>query len=158
LLPTKRGFTSSRDCSKAARYGGLKPLDKKGKCMCERDYRDFKKRKLSGSTDGRGIKVTATASPGTLIHTSLSNIAANEWDEVWLRAVNTSGSSVKLTIEWGGTTAPDDQVEITIPAESGFTEIIPGHVLQNGAQVRAFAATADVIVLHGFVNRYEITQ
>jgi hypothetical protein len=49
-------------------------------------------------------------------------------------------------------------VEITIPAESGFTEVIPGHVLQNGANVRAFAATADVIILHGFVNRYDNTQ
>jgi len=124
--------------------------------MRERDYRDFKKRKLSASTDGRGILVAATASPGTLIHTALGNVAASEWDEVWIRVVNTSGSPVKLTIEWGGTTAPDDQVEITIPAESGFTEVIPGHVLQNGANVRAFAATANVIALHGFVNRYEL--
>jgi hypothetical protein len=124
----------------------------------EHDYRDFKKRKLSASVDGRGIKVSATSSPGTLIHTALSNVAANEWDEVWIKAVNTSGSAVKLTIEWGGTTAPDDQVEVTIPAESGFTEVIPGHILQNGALVKAFAATADVIVLHGFVNRYQITQ
>src|SRR5574341_1259256 len=124
----------------------------------EHDYRDFKKRKLSASTDGRGIKVAATASPGTLIHTALSNVAANEWDEVWIRAINTSGSAVKLTIEWGGTGSPDDQVEITIQPESGFTEVIPGHVLQNGVEVRAFAATANVIVLHGFVNRYETTN
>jgi hypothetical protein len=127
--------------------------------MCkEHDFRDYKKRKLSGSADGRGIKVAATGSPGTLIHTALSNVAANEWDEVWIKAVNTSGSAVKLTIQWGGTTDPDDLVEVTIPAESGFTEVIPGHVLQNGKEVRAFAATANVIVLHGFVNRYEMTQ
>jgi hypothetical protein len=126
--------------------------------MWERDYRDFKKRKLSASTDGRGIKVAATASPGTLIHTALASVAGNEWDEVWVKAVNTSGSPVKLTLEWGGVGNPDDQVEITIPAESGFSEVIPGHILQNGADVRAFAATANVIVLHGFVNRFEITQ
>lgn len=126
--------------------------------MWQRDYRDFKKRKLSASTDGRGIKVAATATPGTLIHTALANVAAIEWDEVWLKAVNTSGSPVKLTIEWGGVTSPDDLVEVTIPAESGFTEVIPGHVLQNAKEVRAFAATADVIVIHGFVNRYEDTQ
>jgi hypothetical protein len=126
--------------------------------MYQRDYRDYKKRKLSGSTDGRGIKVAATSSPGTLIHTALSNIAANEWDEIWIKAVNTSGSPVKLTIEWGGTTSPDDLVEVTIPAEDGFTEVIPGHVLNNAKEVRAFAATADVIVLHGYVNRYEQTQ
>ncbi len=127
--------------------------------MCkEHEYRDYRKRKLSGSTDGRGIKVAASSTPGTLIHTALSNIAANEWDEIWVRAVNTSGSPVKLTIEWGGTTSPDDLVEVTIPAEEGFTEVIPGHVLNNAQEVRAFAATADVIVLHGFVHRYENTQ
>ncbi|MBL8162624.1 MAG: hypothetical protein JNJ61_11610 [Anaerolineae bacterium] len=126
--------------------------------MYQRDYRDFKKRKLSASDSGRGIKVAATATPGTLVHTALSNVAANEWDEVWIRAINTSGSPVKLTIEWGGTGNPDDQVEITIPAESGFTEVIAGHVLQNAKEVRAFAATANVIVLHGFVNRFEQTQ
>jgi hypothetical protein len=84
-------------------------------------------------------------------------VAANEWDEVWLRVVNTSGAAAKLTIEWGGTTAPDDLIEITIPAESGFTEVIPGHVLQNAKEVRAFAASADVLVVHGYVNRYENT-
>jgi hypothetical protein len=126
-------------------------------CQQEHDYRDYKKRKLSGSTDGRGIKVAATASPGTLVHTALGSIAANEWDEVFLRVVNTSASAVKLTVEWGGTTA-DDQVEISIPAESGFTEVIPGHVLQNAAEVRTFAATANVLIVHGFVNRFEQTQ
>lgn len=126
--------------------------------MCpERDYRDYKKRKLSASADGRGVKVGATTSPGTLIHTALSNIAANEWDEVWIRATNTSGSSVKLTIEWGDTST-DDQIEITVPGEGGFTEVIPGHVLQNAKEVRAFAATANVVILHGFVNRFEHTQ
>jgi hypothetical protein len=123
--------------------------------MYTRDYRDFKKRKLSASVDGRGIKVAASATPGTLIHMALSNVAGNEWDEVWLRAINTSASAVKLTVQWGGTTDPDDSVEITIPAESGFTEVIPGHVLQNAKEVRAFAATANVIVIHGFVNRFE---
>lgn len=126
--------------------------------MDDRDYRDYKKRKLSASADGRGIKVVATASPGTLIHDALNSVAANEWDEIWLRAVNTSDTAVKLTLEWGGTTAPDDQVEITIPGEDGFHDVVRGHVLQNAKQVRAFAATANVIVLHGFVNRYEQTQ
>ena len=121
----------------------------------QRDYRDYKRRQLSGSSDGRGIKVGASSTPGTLIHTALNSVAANEWDEIVVRAVNSSASSVKLTIEWGGTTAPDDLVEITIPAERGFTEVIPGHVLQNGKAVRAFADTADVIILHGYVNRYQ---
>jgi hypothetical protein len=36
--------------------------------------------------------------------------------------------------------------------------VVSGHVLQNAQDIRAFAATADVIVLHGYVNRYEQTQ
>jgi hypothetical protein len=123
----------------------------------QRDYRDYKKRKLSGSIDGRGIKVAATASAGTQIHTALTSVSANEWDEVWIRAINTSTSAVKLTLEWGGTAAPDDQIEKSIPGESGLIEVIPGHVLQNGAVVRAFADTANVIVIHGYVNRFEQT-
>lgn len=120
-----------------------------------RDYRDYQKRKLSGSADGKGIVVAADSSPGTVIHRALSSVAANEWDEIFIQAVNTSSSAVKLTVEWGGTDSPADHIEVTIPAESGFTQVIPGHVLQNGAIVRALAATADVIVLHGYVNRYQ---
>jgi len=125
--------------------------------MCERDFRDYKKRQLSQSDKGRGIKVAATASSGTLIHTATSSVAANEWDEVWLKVINTSSSAVKLTIQWGGTTSPDDDVEITIQPESGFADVINGLVLNNQAEVRAFAATANVLVIHGFVNRYELT-
>lgn len=120
-----------------------------------RDYRDYKKRKLSASQDGRGIKVGATASPGTLIHQASAQVALNEWDEIWLSVVNTSSSAVKLTIEWGGTSSPNDHIEQTIPPESGLVEVIPGHVLQNGREVRVFAATADVLVVHGFVHLYD---
>lgn len=121
-----------------------------------RDYRDYKRRNLSASQDGRGIAVAATGSPGTLIHTATVSVAANEWDSIWLRAVNTSGTAAKLTVEWGGTDA-GDQVEITIPAESGFVEVIPGHILHNGVEVRAFADSANAVVIHGYVNRYEYT-
>ncbi len=68
-----------------------------------RDYRDYQKSKLSSSTDGRGIKVAAISSPGTPVHTALSSVAANEWDEIFIDAVNTSATPVKLTVEWGGT-------------------------------------------------------
>jgi hypothetical protein len=62
----------------------------------------FTKEKLSGSTDGRAIKVAATATAGTLIHEG--SATATTYDEIWLYAINTSASAVKLTIEWGGTT------------------------------------------------------
>lgn len=107
------------------------------------------KTKLSGSTDGRGVKVAATASSGTTIHAA----HATALDEVWLWAVNSDTTAKKLTMQLGGTTDPDDSIEVTIPGESGLVLVIPGLVLTNSAVVRAFCATANVVVLHGFVNR-----
>jgi hypothetical protein len=78
----------------------------------------FSKIVLSGSTDGRMIKVAATATAGTTIHTG--SATATTFDEIWLYAVNSDTSSLKLTIEWGGVTAPDDLIEFTVPAESGL--------------------------------------
>lgn len=103
---------------------------------------------------GLGVKVAATATAGTAIHTA--STVSTTIDEIWLYAVNTSTTSVKLTIEWGEATAPDGNIEVTILPEAGLVTVIPGFLLQGNATarvVRAFAATANVIVLHGFVNR-----
>ena len=96
--------------------------------------------------------MAATATAGTLIHTAVAGTTANTFDEIWLWAVNSDTTARKLTIEFGGTTAPDDLIEVTIPPESGLFQIVPGLVLQNGAVVRAFAATANVVMIHGFAN------
>jgi hypothetical protein len=112
----------------------------------------FSKRLLSGSTNGKGIKVVQTATAGTLIHTAVAGTFA--FDEVWLYAHNTSASAVKLTLEWGGTTSPDDHIEITIGADgTGLILVAPGIILQNGLVVRAFAGTANVLNIFGYVNR-----
>lgn len=114
----------------------------------------FSKEKLSGSTDGRMIKVAATATAGTTIHTGSST--ATTYDEVWLYAVNSDTTARKLTIEWGGTTSPDDLIEFTVPSESGLYLIVPGLVIKGNATalvVRAFCATANVVNIAGFVNR-----
>ena len=114
----------------------------------------FSKTILSGSTDGRGIKVAATATAGTTVHTGSST--ATTLDEIWLYAVNTSASAVKLTVEWGGVSSPDDHIEYTVPAENGLCLITSGLLIKGNATpliVRAFAATTNVIVVHGYVNR-----
>ena len=106
---------------------------------------------------GLGIKVAATATAGTAIHTA--STTATTIDEIWLYAVNTSTSSVKLTIEWGEATAPDGNIELTVLPEAGLVTVIPGLVLQGNATakvVRAFAASANVVVVHGFVNRITV--
>jgi len=110
----------------------------------------FSKLPLSGSTNGKGVQVTASATPGTTIHTAVSG--TEDFDEVWMYAVNASASPVKLTVEYGGT-AGADNIEITIPGESGLILVIPGLFLNNAQVVTAFAATTNVITLHGYINR-----
>lgn len=112
----------------------------------------FNKAPLSGSTNGRGIKVVQTASTGTTIHTAVSGTTANTFDEIWLWAVNSDTTARKLTIEFGGTTSPDDLIEQTIPPESGLFLVVPGLVLDNAKVVTAFCATANVVMIHGYVN------
>lgn len=114
----------------------------------------FSKLVLSGSTDGRAIKVAATGTPGTTIHTGSATAATI--DEIWLYATNTDTTARKLTIEWGGVSSPDDLIELTIPAESGLTLVAPGLLIKGNATplvVRAFCASANVVTIHGYVNR-----
>ena len=110
----------------------------------------FSKVKLSGSTDGKAIKVVQTATAGTTIHTAHSTAL----DEIWLYAHNSSAATVKLTLEWGEAAAPDGNIEINIGAEgTGLVLVSPGLLLTNSLVVKAFAATANVITLTGYVNR-----
>lgn len=114
----------------------------------------FSKIALSGSTDGKLIKVVQTATAGTTIHTGSST--ASTFDEVWLYAVNSDTTDRKLTIEWGGTSSPDDLIEQTITAESGLILVVAGLVIKGNATplvVRAFAASANVVMIGGYVNR-----
>ena len=115
----------------------------------------FSKVLLSGSTNGKAVKVAATATAGTTIHAT--GISATILDEIWIYAVNSSASSVKLTIEWGEATAPDGNIEVTVLPEAGLVTIIPGLVLSGSGSVattvKAFAGTTNVIMLSGYVNR-----
>ena len=197
----------------------------------------FSKQILSGSTDGKAIKVAQTASSGTLIHTGSTSTSVI--DEVWLYAtlnnpasaaltvsnkaltsnvatittsaahglfvgdtvkitgVDTtfngtwtittvptsttftyarttanvtsaaaSGSvypaasaasqNVRLTIQWGGTTAVDDDITYTMTNQNGLYLIVAGLILKGNATaltVRAYADVANVVTLSGYVNR-----
>jgi hypothetical protein len=112
----------------------------------------FSKQLLSGSTNGKAIKVAATATAGTTIHTAVSGTAS--LDEVWLYAHNSSAGTVKLTLEWGEATAPDGNIEINIGAEgTGLVLVSPGLLLQNSLVIKAFAATTNVVTITGYVNR-----
>jgi hypothetical protein len=59
---------------------------------------------------------------------------------------------VELTIEYGGATAPDQNIKVTLASKSGLIPILPGLILQNGKVVKAFAGTANVVTVVGFCN------
>jgi hypothetical protein len=115
----------------------------------------YSKQLLSGSTQGKAIKVVATASTGTTIHAT--GTSATIEDEIWLYAYNSSASSVVLTLQYGGTTAVDNDIQLTIPATSGLTLVVPGLILTGTGSaantVYAYAGTANVITINGYVNR-----
>lgn len=110
---------------------------------------------LSGSTDGQGIKVAATETPGTLIHTA----DATALDFLGLEVVNTTAAEVTLTLEWGGVATPDNLISYTIPAKgtagSDGTFLISSgrRYLTNSKVLRAFASAANALVIYGSIDR-----
>lgn len=104
--------------------------------------------KLSGSTNGRGIKVTQTATLGDTVHTA----DAAALDEVWLWAYNSHSAAVVLTIERGGVSDPDDHFPTSIPPGVSMM-VCPGLLVTGSVVVTAFADQANKVSVHGFVNR-----
>ena len=115
----------------------------------------YSKQLLSGSTQGQPITVVATASAGTTIHAT--DISTTTIDEVWLYANNTSTSPVLLTVQFGGTGSVQHAKPITLSPQSGDVLIVAGLPLTGTGSaantVAAFAATASVITISGYINR-----
>lgn len=111
----------------------------------------FSKIALSGSTNGRQIKVVPIVTVGTLIHTAIAG--SSDLDEIWLWAYNHDTVARVLTIEYGGVASPDDLIKANLSPQSGLILIVPGLLLQNGLVVGAFAAAANLVMISGYVNR-----
>jgi hypothetical protein len=112
---------------------------------------------LSGSTNGKGIKIAATSSPGTTIHTCSSS--TSDIDEVWLYVSNPDSFQRAVTIQFGGTTSVDDDIDILVPPYEGLMLVVPGLTLKgNSTQliIRAYVDVTNTVTVHGYVNR--ITQ
>ena len=62
---------------------------------------------------------------------------------------------MKLTLEFGGVTDPDDHIEFTVPAEDGLYVVVPGLYLSGGVLVKAFAATGNVLTIWGHKTEVE---
>ena len=113
----------------------------------------YSKVKLSASTSGRPIKVSATGSTGTTIHTT---IGSESIDEVYIYANNTDTITRTLTIQWGGTSTPDDSIVVGIAAQAGIFLVVPGLIVVDTGSaitIRAFASVANIINITGYVNR-----
>ena len=110
---------------------------------------------FSGSTQGQGVKVVATSTAGTLIHTTGTSATIIDRLSIW--AYNGHSADVELTIEFGGATVPDQNIVQTVTAKTGLTLVVDGLILlgdgSSSLTVKAFAATGDVIVLSGYVMR-----
>lgn len=110
----------------------------------------YKREPLSGSTHGRGIKIAATATAGTQLHQAVNDTVLV--DVVTLYAYNSDVVTRRLTLEWGGVTAPDDHIVIDIPPKA-TVPVVVDLVLRNNLDIKGFADAANVVVVHGFVNR-----
>lgn len=115
----------------------------------------YSKVALSASTQGKAVKVAATGNPGTTIHAT--GTTTTTIDEIWLYAYNSASTAVVLTVQYGGTATPDNDLKLSIPATSGLTLISPGLLLTGtgtvGGTVAAYAGTANAITVSGYVNR-----
>lgn len=111
----------------------------------------YTKVKLSGSTDGKSVKIAATGTPGTTVHTA----HATALDELWVWLTNTDTTDLTVTIEYGGTTDPDNLIvkAMTIPAKSPPIPVLTGQILTNSLVVAVFASSANKILATGYVNR-----
>ena len=127
-----------------------------GLIMAELSYTKL----LSGSTNGRPIKVVATATAGTAIHTTPSVAGTQDvHDQIFIYATNTHASTAAdLTIEFGGVTSPDDLLLMNIAAGVGPVLVVPGFLLNNNLSVGAFASVANIINITGYVCRMPVNS
>lgn len=105
---------------------------------------------LSGSTNGKPIQISATATLGNTIHTARPVNTANQFDQVWITASNTDTVAHTLTVEFGAAGAANHIVQQIPPlTESIVCAQVP---INNSLVVTAFADTTNVINVFGFVN------
>lgn len=105
---------------------------------------------LSNAPNGLGIKISSTNSAvqGELVHTHSLSCEGSLFDEVYLLAYNSHTSPVVLNIQWGGTTSPDNVLDISIAAGS-FLSVVSGMLISGNSTVSATASVTNKIVIYG---------
>ena len=110
---------------------------------------------LTEGANGAFVNVTASGSPGTLIHTATNT--GGEKDELWLWGVNNAAPTADVVIEWAGTDDVTDIQQVGIPPANGDQLLIAGKTIAGGLEVRAYTthavATVSGLNVGGHVNR-----
>lgn len=115
----------------------------------------YSRQLLSGSTNGKPVSITATATAGTTIHTAIAGTSA--FDEIYAWLTNTDVAARTVTIEFGaaGAVAAHLVDTLSLPANSPPIPIITGQVLQNSLVCGIFASVTAVVNATGYVNRIQ---
>lgn len=100
----------------------------------------------TGSTDGRGIKITSTATAGQTLHTAQSSTTAGCADLIEVTVYNSDTVDRRITFEVGGVTAPDDNRGGTVSAQEERT--FGPFLLRNSLVLKAFGSAANVLTAH----------
>ena len=121
-------------------------------------YQAYTKMALSGAATGLGILVASTGpagTAGTTIHTAVAGSASI--DEIVLYASCMGATQILLTLQWGSTTISGsvypDEIDYVITASTGLQLVCDHQIMNGGLVLTAYAATANLIMIHGFVNR-----
>lgn len=111
---------------------------------------------LSSSLHGEPIQISATGSPGNIIHTTTTS--SNIIDEVWLYANNINVNDCNLNVHFAGT-GSNNLITVGIPAQTGLFIIIPGNTISGKGStpsyVRAYSSITGSINVSGYINRIE---
>lgn len=108
--------------------------------------------KLSGSTNGLGIKVTGTSGAASVdVHTA----HASALDLVTLFAVNQDADSEVRTLHlgWGGETDPDNIITVPVPPKAGPVLVADRLPVTGSVVITAWADEANDVMIYGHVAR-----
>ncbi len=112
--------------------------------------------KLSGSTDGKGIKVTGTSSAADVtIHTAGAGAGDIDLLSLWAVNQNASGVARTLTVAWGAETDPDNLITVPLPCKVGLIPIVDRLPIMNSLIIGAWADVANEVIIYGYVERID---
>lgn len=101
----------------------------------------------SGSTNGRGVKLTTTSfTSAPTLHTATASVTDGVCDLIEVTVYNSDTVDRRVTFGVGGTTEPDDDRGGTVPA--GEERTFGPFLLRGGLALKAYAAAANVLTAH----------